>query len=109
MLEFSHSLWVCRNTKTVHVTNEQGLPPEEAAELADEIDTQYALGTATLLHSDHYLLESQTKQQVHDYYAHQKRMWVDSIRQARENYTNREANETNQMRQFWHNLQSQEP
>lgn len=98
LLEFSHSLWICRNTEIVHAKDAQGLPVAEGQALNAEIQQQFQEGTTTLLLQDRYLLERYTVDQVLQKHAASKRQWVESIQLARQLFLNTREDEEAQMR-----------
>ena len=82
LLDISHKQWTARNG-VVHEKAPNGLPLEEAAQLANDITAQFNMGTTDLLARDHYLIDHTTLEAILDMQGEDQYIWLDTIQTAR--------------------------
>lgn len=83
LLDVCHGVWSARN-EIVHSRTLHGIDILETTQLTIAIQEQFTLGVATLLPADRHLITSRPMDCIHALPVDQKRVWLASIRLARE-------------------------
>ena len=96
LLQFSHSLWVCRNHH-VHQRDAQGLLLKDGQTLQESITTFYQQGTRPLLVQDHHLITNRSLQELLQRPVSEKYTWLGAIQQAHKLAKHRRTTEEGQL------------
>lgn len=83
VIEIAHDIWIARND-IVHSHSLRGLNIREAESLAADIREQYDLATQNLLAADRHLILARSLDTILSLPAAQKRIWLATVRLARE-------------------------
>jgi len=96
LMEFSHSLWVHRNS-VLHAQNEQGRTAALSA-LRSQVDFQFSLGTADLLAADQVYVTRFSPASLSALAIPDQERWLSAIRLAREHGRTLISSELSSMR-----------